>query len=432
MCCKEGAIENEEHALFVCQATGADKWLEQIWMAWDEDHQKVLKGMTVAPTLAWWERNRWMLRAAIIPRDTVEFLDRITSSTEIKMKFLKKFHLNLCAKLADLMHKRGVLKAQAAKEAKDKKDEEDKAPKSGPVTKLTGARKRREDVKEWIESHRHLVPTKVEDGLPTAFLVKLWEFDRKTELNVAAQSAGRKDGCFSTMLTTITKNDTRMAEWLKSKKIHTQDVTTVLWSVKLLPTISEEFWKEWEQEVRRDPRLQKIRDVCGGRCTRPTPSRRNTTDDSSATTSSTPTAPKKQTRPRKIQVIESDDTIQVEEEHQSSASADQNSGIQVTSIETPWSPPTVHQAPLPTVTSQMKSTPPPPQFTSQVTTLGNGVRVFKAAPPKPPPAPFLTSPRQASGKTFHPPPTTTPTNSMQIWGNGERGWPTTHLTLGGG
>ena len=436
VCCKEGVVENEEHVLFSCQASGADKWLEHIWSAWDEAHQKVFQSMTVAPPLAWWEKYRWMLRVGIIPKDTTLFLDQITSSTEAKAKFLKRFHLNLCNKLAELMHNRGMLMSAAEKEAKNRKDEEDKAPKFGPDTKLTGARKRREDVRLWIENHKHLAPTMVDEGTPTAMLVKLWEFDRKTELNVAARSDGRKDGCFSTMLTTITKHDPRMAEWLKSKKVHTQHVTTVLWSVKILPTVGERFWKEWEEAVRSDTRLQHIRDVGGSRCIRPQPA-----SGSGSTANSTPPAPpKKRGRPRK-QVSKED--RQPEETPASLAVRPTNTSTRATqdiafvSRQVEVSSPTERRTtgaehkPQPIVRNPSPYLRQVPlRFTNQVTTTNN-VRTVKAVPSSPPT--IAPSPSRTDGP-LHPPPTTHHPHIHPNVNNGmneEVVRPTTHLTLGG-
>ena len=107
-------LEDEQHALFECTASGASAWLGRLQTAWAEAMECLNDAAEIqSPPEEWFVENRWKLRVGIIPRSAWGFLGQ----AEKGISALRKLHIKLVSELAEVMRTRGELYAKSKGEA---------------------------------------------------------------------------------------------------------------------------------------------------------------------------------------------------------------------------------------------------------------------------------------------------------------------------
>jgi len=107
LCCG-AAIEDEEHVLAGCPATGSADWASSVLQAW-ADASSQLRIAVAPPPEEWVRAHRLPLVAALIPRTVLWHHPLPASEAQL---FLAKLHICLATHLSDWMRRRGKLMAQ--------------------------------------------------------------------------------------------------------------------------------------------------------------------------------------------------------------------------------------------------------------------------------------------------------------------------------
>jgi hypothetical protein len=112
LCCA-APVEDEEHVLLGCPATGTADWLPLFRECWVTAAEEV--GVSTAdPPTSWLTEHRWQLAAALIP---LSITGAAGLSGGAAARFCKRLHLKLATQLAERMRRWRVLVAAAEEDA---------------------------------------------------------------------------------------------------------------------------------------------------------------------------------------------------------------------------------------------------------------------------------------------------------------------------
>ena len=107
--CCEAPVEDDEHLLFGCPATGTADWLALLQEAWAASAAE-LRVEVAMPAMEWLRAHRWQLVAAILPASVAS--EAALPPTKL-VQFCRRLHLKLALQTAERLRRRQVLIATA-------------------------------------------------------------------------------------------------------------------------------------------------------------------------------------------------------------------------------------------------------------------------------------------------------------------------------
>ena len=107
--CCSAPLEDDEHVLFGCPATGTVDWLPLLCEAWGTAVDKV-KVPAAAPPEGWLRLHRWQLMAALVPASVAVVAGVALDGQE---QFFRRLHLELAAAVAERLRRRQAMIAAA-------------------------------------------------------------------------------------------------------------------------------------------------------------------------------------------------------------------------------------------------------------------------------------------------------------------------------
>ena len=126
LCCG-AAVEDEEHLLTGCEATGSSEWQASLLEVWRAAAQTVQADVPDPPP-EWLEAHRFMLLAALLPAD-LEMVCAVSKA--VAPRFLPALHKALAASTAERFRRREVLHSEAALPAPSPAPQSPLAPETG-------------------------------------------------------------------------------------------------------------------------------------------------------------------------------------------------------------------------------------------------------------------------------------------------------------
>ena len=106
VCCG-AALDDDQHVLAGCSATGSADWLNNFYAAW-QITASALQLQVPRPSADWLQHHRFPLSAALIPTAT---LQHTTLSPTDTARFLPRLHIELASQLAECLRRRCDLMA---------------------------------------------------------------------------------------------------------------------------------------------------------------------------------------------------------------------------------------------------------------------------------------------------------------------------------
>ena len=107
--CCASPVEDEEHVLSGCSATGTMDWLQLVSGCWLEVVAALHMGPVPLPPRQWLEAHRLALMAALIPLSLRQFIPWPASDC---LKFTSRLHCTLSVMVAERMRRREALHAE--------------------------------------------------------------------------------------------------------------------------------------------------------------------------------------------------------------------------------------------------------------------------------------------------------------------------------
>ena len=278
LCCRE-ADEDDQHAVLGCSVTGASDLVSLIPRLWADAYGKASPSVVQLPG-PWIQQHLPQLAVGLLPSSLRRLLSEVESW--LQSLILKRFHLSLCSRLAEVLRRREQLRdvqlppavgassasssgpppssarvlTVAELRAAEASSSVAPAPTGRAATPRAALREEKQRVAlsldSWVKVHPFLQAGPVAQGEASVALLLLWEADHhqlypcdKVDLRLRLIS-------FTKRLVDAVAADPELSRWMEHKTS-----TSVLspglrpsrytrWAVRIKPEVGEPFLGAWK------------------------------------------------------------------------------------------------------------------------------------------------------------------------------------------
>jgi hypothetical protein len=304
--CCHGADEDDGHAVSGCPATGSADLVSLIPRFWADACGK--RSFSLLPS-SWLATHLLQLAVGMLPLSLRGFAPSL-EKWELSL-VLRRFHLSLCSRLAEVLRRREQLLAQSSPvstsggsssgppsgfqpSARDLTVADLRAAEAGSSSappapsgpSAIAPSRLREDkraaalaLNSWVKAHPHLQATSLDHGEASVALLLLWEADHgklfpsgKVDINFRLHN-------FSQRLEDAVAADAELRGWLSHRKIRgvlspgLRPANYTRWAVRIRPEVGGPFLGSWKaylaSVVRTQQGLDHSRDPSPPDATRP-------------------------------------------------------------------------------------------------------------------------------------------------------------------